>query len=265
MSVVARNNVHIIGNSFADKTIVLAHGFGTDQRAWQEVATAFVEDYRIVLFDYVGANEHTTPFFTTWKYKDLYAYASDILDIIEALSLQNITFIGHSAGGMTGALAAIQEPDWFSRLILLNASPCYLNQNEYSGGFSSAVLSDLFTQMETNFHAWASGFAPMIMANSDRPHLANGFFSTISGMRPDVALAIAKVIFHSDHRLDISRLPHPTLLIQAKEDIAVPLEVGYFMEKQIPQSSLTFLDTEGHLPHISNADQVIKAIKPFLN
>ncbi|GAB4025030.1 alpha/beta fold hydrolase [Spirosoma koreense] len=265
MSITSRNNVQVLGNALSDKTIVFAHGFGTDQRAWHEVATAFAEDYKVVLFDYVGTNEHTTPFFNTWKYKDLHAYASDILDILEELDLQNITFVGHSAGGMTGALAAIQEPDWFTRLILLNSSPCYLDQTDYTGGFSTAVLSALFSQMETNFHAWASGFAPMIMANPDRPHLADAFARTLSAMRPDVALAIAKVIFHSDHRLDIGRLPHPTLLIQSVDDVAVPHEVGYFMEKHIPQAILTFLDTEGHLPHISSAHQVIQAIKPFLN
>ncbi|GAB4006654.1 alpha/beta hydrolase [Spirosoma migulaei] len=265
MSIITRNNVHVLGNTLSEKTIMFAHGFGTDQQAWHELMAAFVDDYKVVLFDYVGANELTTPFFTAWKYQNLHAYASDILDILEALDLQNITFIGHSAGGMTGALAAMEEPSWFSRLILLNASPCYLDQTNYTGGFSSAVLSAIFDQMETNFHAWASGFAPLIMANPDRPHLATAFFNTLSAMQPDVALAIAKVIFHSDHRLDISRLTQPTLLIQATDDVAVPHEVGYFMEKHIPHSSLTFLNTQGHLPHISNTDQVLKAIKPFLH
>ncbi|CAN5574558.1 alpha/beta hydrolase [soil metagenome] len=264
MSVATRNNVQVFGNLLSDKTIVCAHGFGTDQRAWLEVVAAFTDEYKVVLFDYVGANDKTVPYFTSWKYKHLHAYASDILDIIEELSLQNVTFIGHSAGGMTGALAAIAEPDWFSRLVLLNASPCYVNQDGYIGGFSTTVLNELFAQMETNFHAWASGFAPMIMANPDRPHLANSFSSTLSAMRPDVALAIAKVIFYSDHREDIGQLSHPTLLIQAQEDVAVPHEVGYFLEKHIPNSTLTFLDTEGHLPHISDASKVISAIKPFL-
>jgi sigma-B regulation protein RsbQ len=264
MSIIHRNNVRILGNQQSDKTLVFAHGFGTDQTAWNQLVPAFEETYRIVLFDYVGANEATTPFFNPRKYNQLHAYAEDMLDIFEELNLKDVIFIGHSAGGMSGILAAIQEPNWFSRLVLLNASPHYLNAETYNGGFSVDILEHLFGQMESNFHAWVSGFAPMIMANPNRPQLANSFAKTLSGMRPDVALAIARTIFYSDHRSDLAHLLHPTLLIQAKEDVAVPLEVGYFMQRQIPNSTLFFVDTEGHLPHVSNPELVLELIKPFI-
>lgn len=265
MSIVKRNNVRVVGNPNADHTLLFAHGFGTDQTAWEEVAAAFVDSHRIVLFDYVGANERTVSFFNARKYKHLYAYADDILDIVEELALVNVTLIGHSVGGMTGVLAAVQEPTYFSRLVLLNASPRYVNDDSYIGGFDRETLTALFERMQRDYHAWASGFAPMIMGNADRPQLANGFIRTISAMRPDVALAIAKVIFYSDHRTDIARLNHPTLLIQAQDDVAVPHEVGQFMENTMPNAILTFIDTEGHLPHISNAGTVVNTIRPFLH
>ncbi|QJW88453.1 alpha/beta hydrolase [Spirosoma taeanense] len=265
MSVLLRNNVRVLGNEKADETLVFAHGFGNDQQAWAEVVPAFLDDYRIVLFDYVGANKQTVPYFNPRKYRKLQSFADDILDIIEELSLENITFIGHSVGGMSGILAAIQEPAWFSRLVLLNASPRYVNGDDYYGGFSQEVLNELFTQMESNFYAWASGFAPTIMANPDRPQLASAYAQTLSAMRPDVALSIAKMIFQSDHRTDVERVRHPTLLIQAKDDVAVPMEVCYYLEKHIPNAELSIIDTQGHHPHISDADKVIKAIKPFIN
>lgn len=264
MSVVRRNNVRLSGNPEAKKTLLFAHGFGTDQRVWYDMLSAFAADYRIVLFDYVGANEQTVPFFNYRKYRQLHAFANDILEIIEELSLTNITLIGHSAGGMSGTLAAIQEPGWFSRLVLLNASPRYVNENGYEGGFDQATLDALFSQMESNFHAWASGFAPMIMGNPNRPHLANAFAQTLSAMRPDVALAIAKAIFYSDHRADITHLPHPTLLVQSRDDVAVPEAVGYYLERHMPNAILAFVDAEGHLPHVSDADEIVRVIRPFL-
>ena len=265
MSAFSRNNIKIAGNQGSEKTIVFAHGFGTDQTAWQQVANAFADEYRLVLFDYVGANDATVPYFNLQRYKKLYAFADDILDLFEELNIRDAQFIGHSAGGMTGLLAAIQEPSWFSKLVLLNASPRYVDESNYVGGFTEEVLEQLFAQMESNFHAWASGFAPMIMANPDRPHLANIFMKTLSAMRPDVALAIAKVIFYSDHRTDITKLKHPTLLLQAREDAAVPLDVSYYLEKHIPNAILAVIEGEGHLPHISDADKVVQAIRPFLN
>lgn len=264
MSLLKKNNVRLFGNQETEKTIVFAHGFGNDQSAWNDVVKAFADDYQLVLFDSVGANEQTVPFFNSRKYKQLNSFADDILDILEELDLQDITFIGHSVGGMTGTLAAIQEPGWFARLILLNSSPRYINEVDYTGGFNQETLEALFEEMESNFHAWASGFAPMVMANANRPHLASSFAKTLSAMRPDVALSIAKVIFYSDHRTDITKLKQPTLLIQGKKDVAVPPEVSYYMEKHIPNAHLTFIDAEGHLPHISDADKVIPVIKSFL-
>lgn len=264
MSIVKRNNVRVLGNPDATETLVFAHGFGTDQSAWLEVVAAVADAYRIVLFDYVGANEKTVQYFNVHKYKHLYAFADDILDILEELSLNDVTWIGHSVGGLTGVLAAIQEPSWFSRLILINSSPRYVNDEGYVGGFDQATLDELFARMQGDYRAWASGFASMIMANPDRPQLANKFIQTLSAMRPDVALSIAKVIFQCDHRVDIKRLTHPTLLIQVKADVAVPHEVGQYMENAMSNASLTYINAEGHLPHISNADVVVQAIQPFL-
>ena len=35
--------------------MVFAHGFGCDQNMWRFVAPAFEDDFRVVLFDHVGA------------------------------------------------------------------------------------------------------------------------------------------------------------------------------------------------------------------
>lgn len=259
-----KNNVRLLGNMRAERSLLFAHGFGTDQTAWRDVAPAFADDYRIVLFDYVGANEQTAPYFNPRRYTCLNAFADDVLDIIEDLNLREVVYVGHSLGGMTGLLAANQEPGWFSKLVMLNASPRYVNQEGYVGGFDEPTLRELFTQMEGNFHAWISGFAPLIMANPDRPHLANGFARSIMAMRPDIALAIAKMTFCSDHRADILRLTHPTLLLQAQDDPAVPPAVSRYLQQHIPNATLTFLEAKGHLPHISHPQQVVNALRAFL-
>ncbi len=264
-SIIKRNNVNVLGNENADQTLLFANGFGTDQRIWHPLISSFTDDYKIVLFDYVGANEATVPYFNIRRYKQLYSFADDLLDIVDELKLSNITLVGHSVGGMSGILAAVQEPSWFSKLALLNASPRYVNQADYVGGFDQEALDGLFEQMEGNFHAWVSGFAMMIAANPDRPQVARAFAQTLADMRPDVALAIAKVIFCSDHRADIERLQHPTLLLQAKRDPAVPEFVSHYLESHIPNATLNLLECEGHFPHMSDTGHVITAVKAFLN
>jgi sigma-B regulation protein RsbQ len=64
MSVLARNNVKVSGPPEA-QPMLFAHGFGCDQNMWRFVAPAFEEEYRVILFDHVGAGD-----------SDLSAYSS---------------------------------------------------------------------------------------------------------------------------------------------------------------------------------------------
>lgn len=53
MDVLARNNVQVSGRG--DRAMVFAHGFGCDQNMWRFVAPEFEGDFKVVLFDHVGA------------------------------------------------------------------------------------------------------------------------------------------------------------------------------------------------------------------
>ncbi len=79
---------------------------------------------------------------------------------------------------------------------------------------------------------------PLAVQNSDRPELAAAFAATLGGLRLDVALAMARVIFLSDHRKDLPSLQIPTLVLQARKDVAVPLEVGADLASHLPRASL---------------------------
>ena len=53
MDVLTRNNVRESGRG--RRAIVFAHGFGCDQNMWRFVAPEFESDFKVILFDHVGA------------------------------------------------------------------------------------------------------------------------------------------------------------------------------------------------------------------
>jgi pimeloyl-ACP methyl ester carboxylesterase len=57
MSATVRNNVRVSGHG--SKAMVFAHGFGCDQNMWRYMAPPFEENYRVILFDHVGAGRPT--------------------------------------------------------------------------------------------------------------------------------------------------------------------------------------------------------------
>lgn len=259
-SVIHRNNVHLTGQG--DQTIVFAHGFGSDQSAWRHQVAAFAPSYRIVLFDHVGAGQSDMAAYSPLRYGTLSSYAEDLLELCTELKLSQVILVGHSVSGMASLLAALIAPSHFKQLIFLGASPRYLNEaaTGYVGGFEQADLDELYAAMSSNYYAWASGFAPLAMANLERPELAKEFARTLSAIRPDIAQAVARVVFQSDYRAELPKLRVPTVILQSNDDIAVPLCVGQYMADKIPQSRLININAKGHLPHLSAPDEVTKML-----
>lgn len=258
-----RNNVNILGNG--TQTVIFAHGFGSDRSAWTNQIEAFATQYRIVSFDWVGCGNSDLNAYSPRRYSSLHSYAEDLLDLCDELKLKECIFVGHSVSGMVGLLAALREPKRFQQLIFIGASPRYLNDVGYVGGFEQSDLDTLYEAMSSNYYAWASGFARLAMGNPDKPELAIAFAKSLSAMRPDIALAIAKVIFQSDHRADLPHLKVPTTILQSNNDIAVPQEVGQYLAGRIPNSKLIHLVAQGHLPHLSAPEAVNQAIASCLS
>lgn len=260
----SRNNISLLGNDPLKKTIVFSHGFGSDQTAWRHQVEAFKNNYNIVLFDMVGAGKSDFSAYSPNRYSTLHAYSDDLIEIITELQLQKPIIVTHSVSGMTSVLASLREPQMFEKLILICSSPRYLNDGDYKGGFDQSDLDGLFDAMSSNYHAWAAGFGPVAMGNPERPELGKEFARTLGEIRPDVAQAVARVIFTSDHRKDVPKLTTPTLVIQTSNDIAVPLEVGRYLHKNIKGSTLAHIDASGHLPHMSAPDEINSVIASFL-
>lgn len=252
------------GNPDATQTIVFAHGFGSDQTSWRWVKENFSKDYKLVLYDNIGGGDSDLECFSFLKYQSIESYASDVLEIMDGLNLQGAILVAHSVSSMIGLLACIKRPEIFSRLVFVGASPRYLNDAGYHGGFEQSDLDALFQSMTSNYYAWASGFSAMSMRNSEKPELGEEFARTLLKLQPDIALSVAKVIFGSDCRSELCKLQAEVLIIQAEDDLAVPESVADYLHANLPNSRLMKIKAEGHFPHISAPAEIAAAIHSFL-
>ncbi len=65
--------------------MIFAHGFGCDQHMWRLVAPAFEADFRVILFDHVGAGGSELAVYDVDRYSTLDGYAEDVLEICREL------------------------------------------------------------------------------------------------------------------------------------------------------------------------------------
>jgi sigma-B regulation protein RsbQ len=261
-NVTKRNNVKIIGKG--TEPIMFAHGFGCDQNMWRFVTPAFEEDYRIILFDYVGAGKSDISSYNPQRYSTLYGYAKDVLDICNELDLREVIFVGHSVSSIIGLLAAVENPSYFSRIIMIGPSPCYINDQSYIGGFERKDIEGLLDTMEKNYIGWANFLAPNIMGHPDRPELGEELAESFCSTDPIIASQFARATFFSDNRQDLKKLKVPALVLQCAEDMIAPYEVGEYVHQNIPNSTLKLMKATGHCPHMSEPEETISLIKDYL-
>ncbi|WP_158828054.1 alpha/beta fold hydrolase [Mucilaginibacter lacusdianchii] len=261
MNILSRNNVKVLGNG--SQTILFAHGFGGDQNAWRYLIDAF-DDYSVVLFDFVGCGNSDFSAYSADKYKTLRGYAQDVLDVCEALNLKDAIFVGHSIASMIGLLAAVDQPSYFKKLVFLGPSPCYLNDSDYAGGINRHELDALFEVMDSNYQGWARSMAPAVMGNADRPELGEGFAKDWTDCDPEIARNFVRATFLSDNRRYLPELKVPSLSIICEEDVLASADAIQYIKDHTPANSVVRLNANGHCPHLSAPQEVIKAIKNFI-
>jgi sigma-B regulation protein RsbQ len=263
MDVRTRNNVTFAGRADG-RAVLLAHGFGCDQNMWRLVVPELARQSRIVLFDQVGAGRSDLSAWNPQRYGSLDGYADDVLQICHELDLRDVVFVGHSVSAMIGVLAANREPDRFAGLVLLNPSPCYIDDAGYRGGFSRADIEELLESLDSNYLGWSAAMAPVIMGNPDRPELGQELTNSFCRTDPTIARTFARATFLSDNRADLATVAVPTLVVECATDAIAPPEVGAFVHAEIQGSRLVTLDATGHCPQLSAPQATAHAITSFV-
>ena len=263
MNIISRNNVTITGKG--SQAIMFAHGFGCDQNMWRYVAPAFEDNYKIILFDHVGAGGSDFSAFNPQKYDKLEGYADDIIEIATTLHLQDIIFVGHSVSALIGIIASQKSSDLFKLLILVAPSPSYINDGDYIGGFTKSEINELLDSLDNNHLGWSMAMAPIVMANLERNELSEELSNSFCRTDPQILKHFAHTTFLSDKRELLSSVKTPALIMQCSNDLIAPRAVGEYMHQQMTDSQLVLMKATGHCPNLSAPEETIEVIKQFLS
>jgi len=130
--------------------VLLLHGSGSDAATWERLMRRLtVAGYRSIALDLRGhAASARTPDYALTSIRD------DVVQVVEALALDDVTLIGHSVGGYAALAAALHAPGRVARLILedLAAPPRHAVPMD-AAGLASAVIAGvgILTQRR-NYH-----------------------------------------------------------------------------------------------------------------
>jgi sigma-B regulation protein RsbQ len=118
--------------------------------------------------------------------------------------------------------------------------------------------------MEHNYIGWANFLAPAIVRNADRPELGEELTASFCSTDPVIARRFAEATFLSDNREDLPRLAVPSLILQCSDDMVAPGEVGDYVHRHTPGSTLRVMRATGHCPHMSHPEETIELMRTYL-
>ncbi|AZF16556.1 alpha/beta fold hydrolase [Pseudomonas sp. R3-18-08] len=257
-----RNNVNVLGCGAA--TLVFSHGFGCNQAMWNYLAPHFLERFRVVLYDLVGAGLSDLGAFDKAKYGTLEGYARDLDELIDAYAEGPVILVGHSVSAMIGTLADRLAPGRVAAHVMIGPSPRYIDAEGYVGGFKRDDIEDLLDTLDSNYLGWSSSMAPVIMGAPGQPELSTALTESFCRTEPDIAKQFARVTFLSDNRDDVIGLTTPVLILQSSDDLIAPVAVGEYLHTVLPNSTYRLVDNIGHCPHMSAPQACAAAMDEFL-
>lgn len=221
----------------------------------------FLNDFKVVLYDLMCSGSVNPDYFDMKRYSNFDAYVDDLFDILDELKVEDCVYVGHSMSAMIGCIASVRRPALFQKFLLLGASPRYLNDVGYEGGFGQEDIKQMLSAMESNFRVWVSGFAPLAVG-VDAPAAINEFSRTLLNMNPEIAVFVGRTVFESDWRTILGHVQAPCYIIQSKEDVVVPLAVAEYPRTHLGgETWVEIIPTKGHLPQLSIPALVIQALK----
>ena len=148
--------------------------------------------------------------------------------------------------------------------MLVGPSPRYVDDPPYVGGFSEEDVHGLLESMAGNYLGWSSAMAPNIMGNPDRPELGQELTNSFCRTDPEIAKRFARTTFLSDNRADLDGVTARCLVIQCSDDIVAPQQVGAYVHRKLPNSTLVHFEASGHCPNLSAPEETIAAIEAFV-
>uniref|UniRef100_A0A0D9WKH1 AB hydrolase-1 domain-containing protein n=1 Tax=Leersia perrieri TaxID=77586 RepID=A0A0D9WKH1_9ORYZ len=267
--VVGRIGGHEDEERSAAVSVVLAHGYGASQAVWDKLVPSLSLNHNLLLFDWnftstgAGAGDEAAA-------DEVYTFgrfADELIAVMEESGVgdSGAVVVAHSMSAMAACIAAAKRPDLFAHIVLVCASPRYINSEVegYVGGFEEKAIHAMLGAMESDFPAWVESFVPNAAGDASAvQHLLKSFLA----MDPGVALNLAKMIFLGDQREVLDGVRTPCTIVQVKADFAAPPAVAEYMHHRIAatKAAVEIIDSVGHFPQLVAPEKLLDILDGVL-
>jgi pimeloyl-ACP methyl ester carboxylesterase len=263
--------VHFKTAGDGEPTMILLHGFGASVFSWRDVMEPLGELGTVVAYDRPAFGLTERPL--SWE-EGANPYAPEaqvelVVDLLDALSVDEAVLIGNSAGGTVAANVALAHPERVRALVLVDAAI-------YEGGGAPAWVRPLLRTSQVDRigpllarRIAVRGDAFLDSAWHDpgeiTAEIRAGYRKPLHAENWDRALwELTKASQQSNLSTRLRRITQPSLVITGDDDRIVPTEQSVRLAQELPRAELVVIPDCGHLPHEECPGPFLDAVRGFL-
>lgn len=244
--------------------VVLSHASYHSTRAWDGMAAALTDRYRVIRFDYPNAG------LTGLDAKNRYSvefYQDLITQLTEALGIETFHLVGTSSGGTVAFRYAANNSDKVERLILINSAgmprTAVTNPNRPRG----SAFSRWVNSHHQDWDYWVTALSQTVTSRPPtEDHIEMAYDMNRREGRREPARTFMRNYVTGDPSQVLDDIIAPTLILWGMENPTV-----MHLEANIIQLWMTGAPTMvkkypklGHYPYIEEPELVAKDVAAFL-
>jgi len=244
-------SVHYAERPGGSRAVVFVHGgFGSSSELWARSMAALPPQYSAYAIDNFLRSDPPPDGYS------VPAFARRVAGFVATLGLGAPVLVGHSMGGATIQLAAIEHPACVGGLVLVCTGPSMTNH---------ALARELLVELRDS----GGDRAAMRRISSEwfrvpPPDFFDGYVERAASAPLDAMVAVQASLIELDLRPRLREIRVPTLVVRGAYDTGRTPEHAEALLAGIPGSRLAVMSESGHSPMIETPDAFDAALHRFL-
>ncbi|PVE22864.1 3-oxoadipate enol-lactonase [Microvirga sp. KLBC 81] len=235
--------------------LVFNNSLGSDFRIWQEVAPAFTDRFRVVLYDKRGHGLSDAPP-APYTMDD---HTDDLFALLDHLKIDSAALVGLSVGGMVAQRAAVRSPQRVKALVLCCTAAKIGTSELWSERIAAVEIGGIEPIVENVLQRWfTSDF------RERREDEVAGWRNMLVRMPAHGYAGTCAAIRDADLTPDARRIEVPTLCVAGDQDGSTPADVVRNTASLIPGARFALVDGCGHIPCVEKPDVLTRLIQQHL-
>ena len=222
---------------------------------WKQKAAGQKLPGAMILAEFRGCGRSTPP--RSQADVDMHLFARDFVALASSLGRGKMNLVGHSTGGLIVALMLAQKPELFEKAVLLDPVGA-------TGVQFNDAMTEAFEQMKTNRGLVGVVIGSTILGNTETAFFNDVIVTDAFHAAQTVGDKVLRALDGLDTRGEISKIPHPVLVLHGEKDQLLPVADSQAMASLIKGGVFEIIPGQGHCTNVENPQKFVEIVSGFL-